>query len=556
VVQGRLHIPSLKAALVALAAGALLALPAPAAFAHSMLVRADPAPDSSLVRSPQRLLLTFSEPPDPALSRVEIVDSGGTGVRGVGAVEPGPGNARELEVMLSRALPDGVYTVSWRAVSAVDGHAAAGSYAFGVGVAPPSSGGQGNAMAANSTWLTTIAAVGRWMLYCALALMVGAASTTWLVLGGAVPARSRLVLWPAAVLALAGALVILLAQRAIVGVPSLLPLFQTDIGKLLGAQGVAAIFCVAAIAAFSLWPRRSTLAVVGLLAAGAMFVHVLLGHANALSPLRPLRLAEQWVHIVAIGVWLGGLVWLVVAVASMARQDRVAVVWRFSRVATVGLVVVLLTGILRSLTELGSLGNLFTTTFGVALVIKVGLVVVLVALGALNHFWLVPALRRNDPAGRYFRWTTRGEIGLAAVILAVTALLSGLVPASVANVTPTGHTQEQGVARGADFATTVRARLTAKPGAVGQNVFVVRLRDYDSGEPLAARKVQLVFSLPSQPEVRSSTLDLGKGAPGVWRGGGMQLSIAGAWHVEVVIQGAASGTTVPLELRVGTAATH
>jgi copper transport protein len=304
-----------------------------------------------------------------------------------------------------------------------------------------------------------------------------------------------------------------------------------------------------AVAVFSLWPRRGSLAAVGALAAGTMFVHVLLGHAGALSPLRPLHLAEQWIHMVAIGVWLGGLVWLVLSLFGMEKRERGAAVSRFSRVATAALAVVVATGVLRSLTELGPLSNLFTTRYGIALVVKVGLVAVLVTLGAINHFRLVPAMRRTGDAPA-FRWTTRGEMALAVVILAVTALLSGLVPASVANVTPQGQPAGQAVARGTDYSLTMRVKLTATPGTAGRNAFSVRLSDYAGGRPVAARKVQLVFSLPARPEVARSTLELSERTPGRWGGGGMQLSIAGRWHVEVVVQQAAAGVAVPLDLRI------
>ena len=99
----------------------------------------------------------------------------------------------------------------------------------------------------------------------------------------------------------------------------------------------------------------------------------------------------------------------------------------FSRVATVTLGVVLATGVARGIVEVGSLGDLFDTTYGITLLVKVGLVAVLVALGALNHFRAVPALGRGTGA-RSFTLNSRGELVVAAAVLAATALLSGLAP--------------------------------------------------------------------------------------------------------------------------------
>ncbi|MFA4966549.1 MAG: CopD family protein, partial [Thermoleophilia bacterium] len=59
---------------------------------------------------------------------------------------------------------------------------------------------------------------------------------------------------------------------------------------------------------------------------------------------------------------------------------------------------------------------------------KVALVVALVGLGALNHFRLVPGMQSDDGAYRLFRLNSRGEIAVAAAVLAATAILVGLAP--------------------------------------------------------------------------------------------------------------------------------
>ena len=62
--------------------------------------------------------------------------------------------------------------------------------------------------------------------------------------------------------------------------------------------------------------------------------------------------------------------------------------------------------------------------------------------------------------------------------------------------------------------------------------------------------MKLDFSLPGKPSLNASTLPLGKASDGSWRGAGLQLSVVGRWHIDVVIQEAAGGVTVPLELDV------
>ena len=64
--------------------------------------------------------------------------------------------------------------------------------------------------------------------------------------------------------------------------------------------------------------------------------------------------------------------------------------------ATVTLVIVLATGLVRALVEIGSVGALLDTSYGIALLVKIALVAGLVGLGALNHFFWAPAVRRGD----------------------------------------------------------------------------------------------------------------------------------------------------------------
>ena len=182
----------LRLVAAALAAAAVcIALPA-AAAAHSALESSDPAADSSVPTSPRQIVLTFSEAPDVKLSLVRVLDGSGAVVPGVSAPQAVPGDEQSLQVTPSTPLPDGTYTVNWRAVSAVDGHVDSGAFAFGVGQAA------GEAVVVDllhtSPWAQALADAGRWLLYAALVVLIGAASTSLLVYGGRLPPGGVLVL--------------------------------------------------------------------------------------------------------------------------------------------------------------------------------------------------------------------------------------------------------------------------------------------------------------------------------------------------------------------------
>ena len=112
---------------------AVVALWPGAALAHANLASSDPAEGAALDSAPSKVTLTFTEPPDPQLSTIEVLNAAGSEVQS-GAVRPVSGDPSSLQVALPGDLPDGVYTVSWSVISTTDGHPTRGAFAFGVGV--------------------------------------------------------------------------------------------------------------------------------------------------------------------------------------------------------------------------------------------------------------------------------------------------------------------------------------------------------------------------------------------------------------------------------------
>jgi copper transport protein len=567
------------AALAAPLAGLWLLATGPAAAAHGALVSSDPAGGSSLERTPAAVTLRFSEQPDPRLSTVRVLDSGGRVVAG-GPARPVAGRPQELRLPVA-GLPAGGYTVSWRIISAVDGHRTEGVFGFGVGAvgAPRLVASRAVAEVAAGHAPTPLAVAGRWAWYWGLALLVGAAATGLLVFGGRLPGRPALLLWPAVASAAAGLVAMAVAARADAGVP---------LGELLASANGrwllwrAAALAAAAAAAWWLLARRPSpaaapdaaaapppdpaggtpagpaargpLAALGLAGAAGMLVHALAGHAAGPSPLRLLNLLAQWAHLLAVGVWVGGLAWLLAALWARggAWSTREAVV-RFSRLAGISLAVVVVTGVARTADELGGWGRLADSGFGRALDLKLVLFAGLVALGALNRYRLVPLLRTGPRrrATARLRRSVGAELGLAAGVLAAAALLSQLAPGATAGAArPAPVARPALEASGADWATTVRVTLTVTPGAAGPNRFTATVADFDSGGVVPADRVELAGTPVAHPDLGTARLELAKAPDGRWLGQGRLLSLAGRWDLTTTIQRPDGGVTVPLAVDV------
>ena len=517
-----------------------LAMASPSASAHALLLASEPANGAVVDTPPARVLLAFTERPDPQLSIVHVLDGSGT------AVERGParsvdGQPESLTVALP-PLAKGVYTVTWRTTSAVDGHTTAGSFSFGVGVTPP--GRAADAKSDTQTPRPTVGGVaGRWLLYLGAALLVGfAAVRCALGAGGVGDTRRRIVLL-AWLFAAGGVVVTVLDERAVahVGITTLL---RSRAGVPIRSEAIALAFTAVAIIAW--WARPSM--VRGLLVGGGasvvMLTRAAAGHASAgRSPSFPV--AIQTLHLIAGGVWVGGLPFFVAALRRAAPDRRAPLAGRFSRLATVGLVVVVATGMLRTLDEVGAWNRFTRTGFGQTLLVKLGLVAILLALAAVNRFRNVARARGSGDVIP-LRRTARTEAVIAVGVLAVTALMTGLAPpASVAKAAGSA-TSSRVTVTGSDFATTTRVRLVVTPGLVGRNTFDAVVTDYDTGRAIDASAVRFRFKSLDRPTVAESTLALQRTRAGHWVAQGTTIATDGAWTVTAAIDTARGGVEVPL----------
>ncbi|MGH2710204.1 MAG: copper resistance protein CopC [Actinomycetota bacterium] len=516
---------------------AALMLPSPAR-AHALLSGSEPAEGARLTSPPEEVVLRLTEAPELALSSMELLDTSGGEIPTDGP-EAVPGQSTSLRLPLPE-LQKGVYTVTWRTVSRVDGHPSGGAFAFGIGVSP-SEVAQVAVTTPETPDPSPLEMVGRLITFVGLGLVVGA---TWIgALAFPQPPRAlrRLAGW-AWVGGLVGIALLAVAQQrgSGAGFAEFLP---TRPGRAILYRGGALALAGTGLLAARLWTasQRRALLLAGAAAAGAMLAHVTAGHAAARGDLAWAKVVAQWVHFLAAAVWLGGLAALLVGIRGKPDGAKTSAVRRFSLVAGVALGAVVLTGVIRSIQEIGSWSGLFTTGYGIAVLVKAGLILALAALGAINRYRNVPKAGSTLTG---LRTISRGELSLAVAAVGAAAVLATLVPpASVPALAgpPPGLT-----ATGADFATSVRVKLDVSPGSPGPNRFSFTATDYDSGDPVDA-DVKLRFRSLAVTGAESE-LELAPTDDGVYEGTGSNLAFGGPWAVSAVIQQAADSTEVLLEL--------
>ncbi len=156
------------------------------------------------------------------------------------------------------------------------------------------------------------------------------------------------------------------------------------------------------------------------------------GHA-AENPWGPgLGLGLHALHLVGGGIWLGSLGVMFLAGLRRASGQRGGVdrgvarmVRTFSPLALTGATLAISTGGLLGVAYVGGLGNLWGSSYGRVLLLKILLLVVTMAFGAWNWRKLSPALGTPGATAALTR-SAAVELSIALLLLSVTAVLVAL----------------------------------------------------------------------------------------------------------------------------------
>jgi copper transport protein len=533
-------------------AAAALVLPA-SAWAHAALLSTAPVASRTVNAAPPEVRLTYSEPIAAKFAIVSVTDAAGRQVTS-GAPASAPGAPQTLVTPLRR-IPEGWYLVFWRVISA-DGHPVRGAFTFAIGPnpGPPP---QFRVPSLSETATTTQLLIGRWTMFLSLLAALGLFVLRALIARPVVrivpdcSLRSlNVAFFAAAAVALAAIpvyVVLTTAQftlRSVLDLGAIVPVARdSDFGRdFLDLEVVFAFFVVAA--GISLWldrPERELRSVVELLALpsalavgiGALFLPALAGHAGQKAP-RGLSLPLDVAHLGAVSIWLGGLIGLVVFWLSVGARGRSAalayVVPRFSLVAFFSVLLIIGTGIGQSLEELPTLATLWSTSYGQALLWKIGLLSAALLLAAVNLARTKPRLQANDAsAPLLLRRLVQGEIVFVVAALFAAAVLSSLAPPSSA----LAKVQDVAARVGPGPVTTVvtkepyrvQVRVTPNRAAVPNTFELVLTR---GGKPVPGAQVITKFDMLDM-EMGEQSYKFRQLRPGVFSKSAPALVMVGHW---------------------------
>lgn len=558
----------------ALVLGVLLASAAPAS-AHADLVTSDPSPGAVLSESPPSVDLEFTEPVTVANGAIRVFDAD--------EVRVDEGVVEVADRIASLALPeldDGAYVVTWR-ITSDDGHPVSGAFTFQVG--------SGSGPSATSREVTGLAdrlladqggdavvgavyGVARWLVFAGLALLIGGVAFTVLWTGARRPGATRRLIRAGWVTTAAATAVSILVYGPYVAGLGLGDAFSTSLlgdtlserqGQVWLARIVLLVIAGPLLALLSSRDRAREDGDGGPAALPSWWlpIGVLVGVLLAATPgLSGHAISGRWsdaaviadaLHVLAMSVWLGGIVALAATALGSSQASRTAAsstaaLARFSRVALGSIAVLVATGTFQSIRQLGSFESLRDTEFGRILVVKLVLVAAIVVVAAFSReivlrmsarSWLAnadnrpsgepapPELSPEDAATERagLRRSVLFEVVLGLAVLVATSVLVNAPPGYSAAETASGAV---GVTMNAD---TVSVDVTVTPAVAGRNDVHVDLFSPE-GAPLDVEDLTVTFALPAD-DVPPIDVPLRHLGPGHYFSPGFDIPFAGEWRI-------------------------
>ncbi len=514
-----------------------------------------PADNAVLPTAPPQLIIRSGSARATASGTATVLDTNGKTIAG-GALTAGSDGALALPLP---TLKPGIYTVRWRVADQT------ATFAFDVtgGAASPDTLVQ---PAPETTLGPAKDNVVEWVPLIAVMIFTGALALRLLVTAPAarrsgddvLVARTDLRLTRLAAVAVTVFVPTTLLQNAYAD-------GSFDFGGLwtaLGADGdgyvLAARFVLTIIAALILIPlavRRSRppgrLLVVAL---GAGLLELALREVPTSAPANWPRTIFNDVlyifHLWGAAVWIGGLAGLLlIALPRCVPVDRRRAFWppavrRFSATAMGSVAAIVLSGLWLTWAHVGSWGQFVHTLYGRTLLVKLIVVAVLVTLGAVNQFWLMPRLDAwqatgrdaaiNGAVARDFRLTIALEVALGLFVLFLAPLLSGSArnqafqagPAALAQTASAGSTEVQLI-----------------PSALQPGLVDYRVQLHGATDP---RAVSLTFAAPSL-DLPARTVTATRISRQTYLVTGYYAPVVGDWTVDVRLdQGPAAAFALPV----------
>jgi copper transport protein len=392
----------------------------PKSYAHAFVIKSNPSSSQSLTVSPSRVDVYFSEPVDLRYSKLAVLDSNGKQIDNKD-IKNINGDQMALSVTLPSSLKDGVYTVTTKVLSQVDGHVTDNAFVYGVGesgISKNLSAAAGANVNKQGSQLYIPDAIARFPTLIGQVIIVGSAFTTlWLwrpiskidwfkdlLKQTRKSIDSRLM-----ILVVIGSAILVISDFGIVYVQAasinvgIGELIMTKFGNVWAARVVLSfILLVVSILGYRRLKNDhnkiavsnkeiTTIFVIGL---ATLATTSLIGHGAANGKLLPITI--DFIHNLAASVWIGGVIYLALVVVpgikkstSLEEITKISlisiIIPRFSSLPVVILGVIIITGPFLLYVLESNLGLTLASLYGKILIVKLLLAAIMIGIGGYNQ---------------------------------------------------------------------------------------------------------------------------------------------------------------------------
>lgn len=525
----------------------------PLAYAHPIILDSNPAQSGTVSAGSTRVAIYFSEEVEIEFSIIKVLDGNGNQIDNKDTQYL---NDEKSLVVTTPPLQDGIYTVTTKVLSKVDGHLVDYAFVFGVGdvVVPPPE----QESITESIYFPEAGA--RFPGLIGQTIVLGAAISTLVMWG---PLRRKNLVraefadlaktFQSKFFAISGiGLFLVFASNILMLViqtvrlqTSASAVLQTSFGEI---WIIRMAITVILLAVWFLLESKSGVslrkqAIVTGLSLALIGTTTIIGHGAASE--QSAAIAIDYVHNLLASVWIGGVIFfgfiLVPSFASLGNSKRelaaLVMIPRFSSMILIALGVLIITGpTLLWLLE-DDVGLLSQSYYGYLIIAKILIGSAMIALGGYNQSRIQAPGEKAVKAGnvqvyKKIKRSLKAEAALGIALLGVVALLTN-------SSLPTGQTQDA-VAGSAPygFATSVfsengRFDISIEPFTSGQNSISVSAHDLsgDVMDDVEVLKVKI-----SNPQKGISPIEVPITKSDNTYTGEATFGFSGSWNVEILTQ--------------------
>lgn len=497
-------------------------------FAHATIVRSNPAVNQILAHSPEKVSIEFDEHIQSTFYSLKVYDINGNQMnRDDGYIDTR--NSSILESDLKKSLPNGVYTIKWRAVSS-DGHPVDGLIPFQVGA------GKNLALLKSKTSgyipqfdLILI----RWIQYLSGAIFVGLTFFYLTLLPRESLQNTPLLKRYKKIINLSLAF---LGASILLGLP-----LEATIEAGVSWQGAFRASILKDVVTQTLFGTMWIIDIVLLflllftvkrnkhlffwwasfiLGAFILFTKAITGHANTSKDLLVL-IEFDFIHLLSASIWIGSIIAMVILLPMMRQEESKGQYFKmikgFSTWGKICVLVLVLSGIYISSQFVPTIHSLFSTNYGRVLIGKIILFFVMFLFAFFNNR---KGRKEEENKWGFSLW---GEIISGLIVLVLAVILTNL-PTAYSSLGPINQTNK--------LNNQYQIQLKVSPNIAGKNSFEVILKDKNSRPLSQIQQVTMTFT-DLEMDMGDDTIIIPKDKNGKYKIEGLYFTSSGKWKVHV-----------------------